>query len=575
MANKKSPPVGRKPRLTEADMKEAADEVRNVLEPSPQDTQALIHELRVHQVELKTQNEELRRIQRELEEARDRYTHLYDFAPVGYLTVGEKGIIAEANLTATMLLGLERANLVGSPFSRFVHDEDQDIFYLSRRQLLDTEQPQTCRLRMKKKNNNVFLASLESIVVEGRSALPKQIRLVISDISEQKNLEDQLRQAQKLEAIGTLAGGIAHDFNNILASMIGFADLALDDARENIDLQDKLHEILAGGKRAKLLVQQILTFSHKSPQKQAPLRLDTLVQETAGLIRSILPATIRIEVGVHAEMDLWVTGNESQIHQVLMNLCTNAAQAIEPVSGQLTITLEDYVSDHSHADHYLNLPAGNYVKLSVSDTGAGMTPATLERIFEPYFSTKDPDKGSGMGLSVVSGIVEAHNGHIFVVSQVQQGTTFSVYWPRLENPPHVQLKQTPLMLPTGCERILFVDDEFAIRKLMEMVLEKLGYAVSNAADGLQALELFRAAPLRFDLVISDMTMPDMTGDQLVVELKKIRPDLPVIICTGYGKSMSEELSEQIGVNAFLGKPVNKEELARTIRKVLDDAKGSI
>jgi PAS domain S-box-containing protein len=561
-------------RRAEADLEASVDESGDFSGVSSEDLQSLIHELRVHQVELKMQNEELRRIQGELEEARDRYAHLYDFAPVGYLTVNDKGIITEANLTAATLLGVDRSSLKGKPFSRFILNEDQDVYYLHRRQLLETQEPLYCRLRMVKQEGGEFYAGLDCMFVEKGDGGPEQIRMVVSDITEQKDLEDQLRQAQKMEAIGTLAGGIAHDFNNILAAMIGFAELALDQAPKGTNLEDNLQEILIGGKRAKLLVQQILTFSRKAPQKQVPLRLDALVRETARLIRSTLPANITIEVEIKTTMDPWVMGNESQINQVVMNLCTNAGHAMEAEGGKLTISIDDIVLDHAKADHSLNLPPGKYVKFTVSDTGVGMAPEIVERIFEPYFSTKAPDKGSGMGLSVVEGIVKTHDGHIFAMTQLQKGSTFTVYWPRLEKSPSDPHPRPLGKLPGGSEHILFIDDELPIVKLIKMMLEKLGYTVTTGTSSRQALESFRAAPGRFDLVITDMTMPEMTGDRLAVELTKIRPDIPVIICSGYRKDMSEEQAGQIGIKAYVGKPVDKVELAETIREVLDAANRS-
>ena len=561
-------------RRAEADLEASVDEGGDFSGASSEDLQDLIHELRVHQVELRMQNEELRRIQGELETACNRYAHLYDFAPVGYLTVSEKGIIVEANLTATTLLGMDRSALLGNPFSRFILNEDQDVFYLCRRQLLDTKKPQSCRLRMANEKGDGFFANLESIVVEKGDGAPMQIRMVVSDITEQKNLENKLQQARKMEAIGRLAGGIAHDFNNILASMIGFTELALDDAQEGSDLEDNLQEILIGGKRAKLLVQQILTFSRKAPQKHVPLRVDALVRETARLIRSTLPANIRIDLDIKTAMDPWVMGDESQINQVVMNLCTNAAHAMETEGGKLTIGIDDIVLEHANAGHALNLPPGKYVKFTVSDSGVGMTPEVVEHIFEPYFSTKAPDKGCGMGLAVVEGIVKTHNGHIFAMAKPQKGSTFTVYWPRLEKSPSATHPKALGKLPGGREHILFIDDEFPIIKLIKIMLERLGYTVTTSTSSVQALELFRAAPGQFDLVITDMTMPEMTGDKLAVELIKIMPDIPVIICSGYSKHVSENSAAQFGIKAFLGKPVDKVELAETIRKVLDTANGS-
>jgi len=559
-------------RRAEEKLKEATGGSEDLCGVSPERMAHLIHELQVHQIELKMQNDELRRIQEDLEKARDRYSHLYDFAPVGYFTVSEKGIVAEANLTAATLLGMERSSLVGSPFGRFILNEDQDIFYLHRKQLVETEKPQSCRLRLVKKNGSEFYANLESIVIEEGGNWQKQIRMVVSDITEQKNLENQLRQAQKMEAIGTLAGGIAHDFNNILSAVIGFAELALYDVEKGTNLADNLEEILTGGKRAKLLVQQILTFSRKAPPKLAPLRLDAIVKETVMLLRSTIPANIEIDVDIKSAVDPCVMGDESQIYQVILNLCTNAAHAMEAQGGKMTIGMDAITLDNGKAENISNLPPGKYVKLSVSDTGSGIAPENVERIFEPYFSTKEPDKGTGMGLAVIDGIVRTHKGHIVAMSQMRRGSIFTVFLPMLEKNEYLPDGMLQKGMPMGREHILLIDDEPSVIKLNKMILERLGYETTTRTSSLDALELFRSKPNDFDLVITDMTMPNLTGDKLAVELIKIRPDISIIICTGYGKVMSEELFAEIGIKAFAYKPVDMAELATMVRKVLDEAK---
>jgi PAS domain S-box-containing protein len=560
--------------LAEAALETSFHEDGDLSGISPEDMENLIHELRVHQIELKMQNQELRRIQGDLEKARDRYSHLYDFAPVGYFTVSEKGIVTEANLTAATLLGMERSSLAGSLFSRFILNEDQDIFYLHRKQLLETEKPQSFRLHLVKTDGSEFYANLECIVVEEGDSCPKQIRMVVSDITEQKDLENQLRQAQKLEAIGTLAGGIAHDFNNILSAVIGFAEFALDDVEKGTHLADNLGEVLIGGKRAKLLVQQILTFSRKAPPKLAPLRIDVMVKETAMLLRSTIPTNIEIDVDIKSAKDPCVMGDESQIHQVILNLCTNAAHAMEAEGGKMTIGIDAITLDNGKAENISNLPPGKYVKLSVSDTGPGIASENVERIFEPYFSTKAPDRGTGMGLAVVDGIVKTHKGHIVAMSQTQSGAVFTVFLPMLE-----KIEYTPDGMPQaemsgGREHILLIDDESSVVKLNKMILERLGYEVTASTRSPDALELFRSKPKDFDLVITDMTMPNLTGEKLAVELIKIRAGIPVIICTGYAKEMSGELFAKIGIKAVMYKPVNMAEMARTVRKVLDKAEGT-
>lgn len=559
-------------RRAEEKLKEATGGSEDLYGVSPERMAHLIHELQVHQIELEMQNDELRRIQEELEMARDRYSHLYDFAPVGYFTVSEKGIVAEANLTAATLLGMERSSLVGSPFGRFILNEDQDIFYLHRKQLEQTEKPQSCRLCLVKKDGSEFYANLESIVIEEKGNWQKQIRMVVSDITEQKKLENQLRQAQKMEAIGTLAGGIAHDFNNILSAVIGFAEFALYDVEKGTNLADNLEEILIGGKRAKLLVQQILTFSRKAPPKLAPLRLDAIVKETIMLLRSTIPANIEIDVDIKSVVDPCVMGDESQIYQVILNLCTNAAHAMEAQGGKMTIGIEAITLDNGKTENISNFPPGKYVKLSVSDTGPGIAPENVKRIFEPYFSTKEPGKGTGMGLAVVDGIVKTHKGHIVAMSQMRRGSVFTVFLPMLEKIEYLQEDILQKRMPVGREHILLVDDESSVIKLNKMILERLGYETTTSTSSLDALELFRSKPNDFDLVITDMGMPKLTGDKLAVELIKIRPDISIIICTGYVKAMSEELSAEIGIKAFAYKPVDMVELATMVRKVLDEAK---
>ena len=561
-------------RIAEAAFKASSNEEEDLSRISPEDKEKLIHELRVHQIELKMQNEELRRVQWEFEEARNRYSSLYDFAPVGYFTVSEKGIVTEANLTAATSLGMERSFLMGSPFNRFILQEDQDIFYLYRKQLMDTKKPQSCRLRMVKKDETVFHANLESNIIEEEEDYPGQVRVVVSDITEQKDLESQLRQALKMEAIGTLAGGIAHNFNNILAVMIGFTELALEDTEKGTPLADYLKEVLIGGQRAKIMVQQILTFSRKAPRKVAPVWLEALIQDSVRMLRATIPADIEIGVKMNSAVAPCVLGDEMQIHQIIMNLCINAAHAMETKGGKITIGVDAVTLDNDQAFKLSKLPPGEYVKLSVGDTGSGISPENIDRIFEPYFTTKEPDRGTGMGLAVVAGIVKAHKGHIVVMSQPKRGTTFTVFLPMHENVECTPSDAPRETLPGGTEHILFIDDELSIVKLIKMILEKLGYQVTTSTGSLGALESFRMAPHRFDLVISDMSMPNMSGDRLAAELIKIRSDIPVILCTDYSKKISENLTAEMGIKAFAYKPIDKAELAKMIRKVLDEAKGS-
>lgn len=372
-----------------------------------------------------------------------------------------------------------------------------------------------------------------------------------------------------MESIGTLAGGIAHDFNNILSSVIGYTELALDAVDKETPIADDLHEVYSAGLRAKDLVQQILTFARQSDEKLKPIQVNIIIKEVLKFIRSAIPTTIEIKQNI--ESDSLVMGNSTQIHRIVMNLCTNAAHAMENEGGTLEILLKDITLDRAVRRGTSHLQPGNYIEIKVSDTGDGIDPQVIDKIFDPYFTTKKPGDGTGMGLAMVHGIVETYGGKIFVESRLGKGTIFTIYLPVARgNKDHQQYKAEEL--PTGKERILFVDDEAPIAKMVGRVLNQLGYSVTTRTSSIEALELFRSKPGEFDLVISDVTMPKMTGDQLTQKLIDIRPDIPVILCTGYSKNLSEERASEIGIKAFAYKPIVKEDLAKTVRDVLDLAK---
>jgi PAS domain S-box-containing protein len=385
---------------------------------------------------------------------------------------------------------------------------------------------------------------------------------------EKRKLEKKLQHALKMEAIGTLAGGIAHDFNNILAAIIGYTEMVSDDVPENSITMKNLQQVLQGAARAKELVKQILTFSSEDEGDRKPVLLENIVNESLNLLRASLPTTIDIRLNIHSPLHP-ILANQSQIHQVMMNLCTNAAYAMRENGGILEITLKE-IDLNPNSIGQKNLEPGRYQQLSVSDTSTGIPPGIVNRIFEPYFTTKKPGEGSGMGLAVVYGIVRNHGGEITVYSEPGKGTTFHVYFKIAEIPMVSEEKNCkPGEIQGGNERVLFVDDELELAKLGEQILKNLGYQVVSATGSIEALEIFSNHPSYFDLVISDQTMPQMTGLQLTVELKKIRPDLPVIICTGFSENINEETYKSHGVNDFFMKPVTKKEIAAVIRRVLD------
>ena len=383
---------------------------------------------------------------------------------------------------------------------------------------------------------------------------------------EKKTLGRQLRQAQKMEAVGTLAGGIAHDFNNILSAVIGFTEMAMEDAPPNSFLSHNMEQVLHAGLRAKHLVQQILAFSRQSEHEMRPVQLDRIIKEACDLLRASLPTTIEIHTEIQS--DAFILGDPTQMHQVLMNLCTNAGHAMRDRGGRLTITLREAEDDELREKRLPGMTAEAYLQLTVDDTGHGIPPGIIDRIFDPFFTTKEHTEGTGMGLSVAHGIIKSHGGSIDVESRPGQGTTFRIYLPKVpRHTPDDQRHAPPL--PPGTERVLFVDDETMLVDMSRQILQRLGYQVTACTSSTEALQHFQADPAAFDLVITDMTMPHMTGKELALELLKINPSLPIILCTGFSETITEEAAKRIGIQAFILKPIVMSDLAETMRKVLD------
>lgn len=384
---------------------------------------------------------------------------------------------------------------------------------------------------------------------------------------EKKKLEDQLRQSQKMESLGTLAGGIAHDFNNILSAIIGYTELTLSMVPERSKAKSNLKRVLAASDRAKELIKHILAFSRKSEKERRPILLHKVVDDVLKLMRSTLPTTIEIRQHI-PQLKNPVLANKAEVHQVVMNLCTNAGYAMSTKGGILQIDLKEIRMEYDAIDR-LHLEPGTYQQLTISDTGHGMTPEIMERIFEPYFTTKK-GKGTGMGLSVVHGIVKSYGGHITVYSQPGIGTTFHVFFPICqEKEIGVDTDHTSVLLP-GNEWLLFVDDDPILVELGREMLKRMGYHVVTRTNSIEALEAFNTEPNRFDLVISDQTMPHLTGIQLAKEIRKKRADIPIILFSGFSEVINEYNYKSQGINAFLMKPILEKELATTIRDVLDN-----
>ena len=393
------------------------------------------------------------------------------------------------------------------------------------------------------------------------------LRGFLIDVTEQKNMEAHLRQARKMESIGILAGGIAHDFNNILSIIFSGTELAMVNIPEPEQAMEYLVAVRNAGLRARNLIKQLLTFSRKSEIRQTPVDLSPVVRDSLKLLRSTIPSNIEIITNVDGRC-FPVRADSTQIHQILMNIITNASQAIEGI-GFIRIDLGNIEIHHKQTALIRDLEPGKYVRLTVEDNGSGIDPKVFDKIFDPYFTTKELGKGTGMGLAVVHGIVEFHLGAIVLDSTVGKGTTISLYFPATEEPLEEVLFQNSLPA-LGHERILIIDDEEQIARLNGKILEMSGYQVTSATDPVKALGLIKSDPGQFDLVITDMTMPRMTGDILTREILKLNPKMRVILYTGYSEKIDEDLTKSLGIKAFLLKPVEAGTLVRNVRTVLDE-----
>ncbi|MBU0664332.1 MAG: PAS domain S-box protein [Proteobacteria bacterium] len=657
---------------------------------SPEEAKLLLHELQVHQIELEMQNEELRQAQQKLETLRASYFDLYNLAPVGYLTLDNKGLIIQANLTCANLLGMTRGEIVKRPLSHFIFPEDQDIYYLHRKEVAQAEGPHVCELRMIRADGSLIWVTLQAISAEdidgtsgcrmvmsdctrqkqaeievrtikeqwektfdaiddvvtlhdlnmriirankaagvlfqlapaelvGRycyelfrgaskpcSGCPENRIGVIEahqranihhenlgktfdvaayplvdetglvgfvsvarDITEHLQLEEQLKQSRKMETIGTLAGGIAHDFNNILVPILGYAELAAERITPDDPLATDLRQIVKAALRAKDMISRILSFSRQSPQAKYPFQPHLVVLEALKLLQASLPATIEVKTEIDANCGT-ILADPTQFYQIVMNLCTNAYHAMLENGGMLRVSLAEVSIDEEKSKALgLELVPGDYIVLEVSDTGIGMERKVLERIFDPYFSTRaGKGVGTGLGLTVVQGIVKGYQGQITVQSELGKGTSFQVYIP-IAGEESSQKRAVLVPKPTGTESILVVDDEEDNTGMFQAILTGLGYQVVGFNNSLEALAFFTKVPTAFDLLLTDMTMPHMTGLELSKKVLAIRPDLPIILCSGFSQLVNKEQIRALGIKGYLKKPVAVRDLALAIRKALD------
>lgn len=516
--------------------------------------------------DLRQEIAERKRVEKALRESEKRYRAFFKDSKDAIFITTREGKLVENNQSFLDLFGFTREEIAElNVRERYVNSDDRPRF---QHEIEKVGSVRDYELKLCKKDGTEMDCLLSATVRRTDDGNILGYQGIIRDITEKNKMEIQLRQAHKMEAIGTLAGGIAHDFNNILSAVIGYTQIALDDVPEGSVLQNNLQEVLKAGHRARDLVRQILAFSRQAEQEQKPMEISPIVKEVLKLLRASLPATIEIRQNIETDLGT-VLADATQIHQIMMNLCTNAAHAMDKGGGVLEVNLANVELGPDFTSQYPDVDPGPYLRLSVSDTGHGMPLSIVERIFDPFFTTKERGGGTGMGLAIVHGIVKSYGGTIRVFTDPENGSTFHIYLPLTDR--EVKLEtgiEEPI--PTGNEHILFIDDERAIVDVGKQILERLGYDVVTITSSLEALELFRAQSDKFDLVITDMTMPDMTGEELAREFMSIRPDIPIILCSGYRKKIMEVKAKDIGIRAFVGKPILKREIAETIRRVLDE-----
>lgn len=496
-----------------------------------------------------------------------KYKSLFDTSRDGIAFMSLEGNIEKANQAYCDMLGYAMNELIFTTYQQHtpVKWRAQDSEILNN-QVMKRDYSAEYKKEYIRKDGSVFPVMVRIWLVRDNQGVPLRLLKVVRDFTDQTRLEAQLRQAQKMESIGTLAGGIAHDFNNILGAIIGYAQLARYNLDDDGQAKKDIDHVLTAANRAKDLVKHILGFSRMSEHAMQPVQMHHIVKEALKLIRASLPSTIDIRQEISTGKTT-IMADPTEIHQVIMNFCTNSLHAMEKTGGILTVELEPVDADKIDLLGHPDLKPGPHLRLMVSDTGCGIEPYHLDRIFDPYFTTKKKGTGTGLGLAVVHGIIKNHGGSVNVKSDPGKGTTMTVYFPRLDS----IINQEPLVpeaLPTGTETILFVDDELALVDIEKIMLQRLGYRVVSDSSSVSALKIFKEKPDQFDIVITDMTMPEMTGIELAREISEARPDIPIILCTGYNNSVTDDKVKEAGIDLLLLKPVEIKDLAEAIRALI-------
>lgn len=498
-----------------------------------------------------------------LRESEARFKALHN-ASFGGIAIHDKGIILECNQGLSDITGYSETELIGMDGLLLIAEKSRNA--AMNNIVGGYEKPyEATGLR---KNGEEFPLRIEARNIPYKG---KNVRVVeFRDLTERKKLEERIRQAQKMESIGTLAGGIAHDFNNILFPIVGYTEMLLQDIPEDSPLSKNLNEVFKGAMRAKKLVKQILAFSRQENYEIKMMKMQPVVKEALKLIRSTIPTSIEIKQYISNDCGP-IKADPTQIHQVVMNLATNAYHAMEDTGGQLKVYLKEIELSKEDLPGP-DMEPGPYACLTIADSGVGIDKEIRDKIYDPFFTTKGQGKGTGMGLSVIHGIVQSVGGSIQMYSETGKGTEFHVYVPVVKSSFEPLETQTKEPVQRGTEQILLVDDEDVIVSMEKQMLERLGYSVVSFTRSVEALEAFQANPDKFDLVITDMAMPNMSGDKLASNLAKVRSDIPIVLCTGFSEKIPAEKANSIGIQGFLMKPINIKDLSKKIREVLDEAK---
>jgi len=511
---------------------------------------------------------EKRKFEIALEKSESKFRSSFEASAVGMTIADTRGNFFSVNQAFCEMLGYTKESLLNQTFADVTHPEDREESLQKFNCCLRDGTPYSFEKRYLTADGSVrWGLTTVSPVVSTSSGKIEVVIGHVQDITDRIKAEDDLVQARKMETIGTLAGGIAHEFNNILGVILGNAELAADEVLKESAVHDSLEEIKTASLRAREVVKQILNFSRKTESSSETVFIGEIIEDTLKLVRATTPAYIRISQELPEDPSV-VVGNPTEISQILLNLCSNSAQAIAPEPGTILVSLEKVKLDSGMAKEYGNPAPGEYVRLIVEDSGRGIEAGDLKRVFEPYFTTKDPGEGLGMGLTAVYGLVRKHDGGIRITSEAGRGARAEVLFPLVKD----QIFSTDRKLEEslrGNERILFVDDEEPLVRISTRGLESFGYQVTGKTSSTEALEAFRNHPFGFDLVVTDMAMPELAGDRLARMIREIRSNMPVIICSGYNEQIGDFSSGALGVSAYINKPVLQRELAETVRKVLD------